>query len=158
MKWHQMALLIEGSFDLEFKERVVKESPLQRLAGTGWEPGPTTESIPAVRACRCLHNNLFTFQSKPPSTSFILRSLVPPTCLRAQLLPNGFSKTRTGGTAGFMGFLPFFPLYCCEEFFPDEGFYGISGNHLERGFTKLTAELHRFEARSTGDEQRLRPS
>lgn len=82
---------------------------------------------------------------------------IPHACLQTRLVPNGFSSTVIGGWPSPLDSFHF-SLCILYKIFSKWKIYGISGDHLESGFTKLTAGSAWQGVQSPGEKQWPRAS
>lgn len=153
----KIALLIWGSFDLKFKESVVRDSYRSSLAASRLITFANRRVDPPLYAVRVSVITFLPLNEKLRRMSFPPWFLIPHASLQARLVHNGFSSTLIGGWPSPLDSLHF-SLSMLYKIFSKWKIYGISGDHLESGFTKLTAGSAWLGVQSPGEEQWPRAS
>lgn len=110
---------------------------------------------PPLYAVRASVITFLPLDKKLRRMSFPPWFLIPRASLQVRLVPNGFSSTLMGGWPSPLDSLHFSlsMLYKFFFFFSKRKIYGISGDHLESEFTKLTAGSALLGVESPGEEQ-----
>lgn len=122
----------------------------------GWSLLRTAEWIPLCM--RCVYITTFlTLNKKLRRMSFSPWFSISCACLQIRLVPNGFSSTLIGGWPPPLDSFHF-SLCMLYKIVSKWKIYGISGDHLESGFTKLTTGSAWQGVQSSGEEQWPRAS